>query len=549
MTLAEAYKTLGLETGTPETERRRVYDELRETLKQKSANAPTEGLKRKYTEGLTLVDNAIETIESAIDERELPVFSAHHSDPAATSKRSSKRARNSFWTSFASLLTASLIAVVILWMHDYSTIQQLQQEAAQAAETERLVLEAQKAEEIHKQKLNAKLALNRKQAHEALAPLETKLDEALAKLHNLEGAERIALERGETQAIESAQFRREQYDVFVSWLRSYIQQQPATQRLATSKELERSGALSEAIAILEKTDLPSQSDLTNIARSEDSLYNEPVNQYATRKAYAKSATEAATEANEENFGAAIALLSPFATDPVVGDQATAELNEIRQKRVASLFEKAQAKLEAGDTQGAKNILDGIAETLDKSQLSDSQSEIVSTVNSEYSYQQGLRSSEKALDEENGFENARSILRALAGNPKLSDRVAVDLARIDEIEAIEDRKRIELRSLADSTPVEDEESLSIKPDRAPRLLKSEDPEYPESLRNSKLEGFVDITCVIGVDGRPKDLDIISSSHVAFEAPTLAAVRNWRFKPAEKDGIPMELKVRQRIRFTP
>ena len=66
-----------------------------------------------------------------------------------------------------------------------------------------------------------------------------------------------------------------------------------------------------------------------------------------------------------------------------------------------------------------------------------------------------------------------------------------------------------------------------------------PKYPnEAARNGK-EGWVDISFVIGVDGKPRDLlveDSIGSK--PFERSAVAALKLWRYKPAELRGEPVQ-----------
>ena len=90
---------------------------------------------------------------------------------------------------------------------------------------------------------------------------------------------------------------------------------------------------------------------------------------------------------------------------------------------------------------------------------------------------------------------------------------------------------------------------MEPDTAPKLIRKVNPLYPDVLRQNRVSGFVDVVCVIGVDGKAKDFDIISSSHTEFELPAIEALKRWRFQPAERNGVPVEIKVKQRMLFNP
>jgi hypothetical protein len=44
-----------------------------------------------------------------------------------------------------------------------------------------------------------------------------------------------------------------------------------------------------------------------------------------------------------------------------------------------------------------------------------------------------------------------------------------------------------------------------------------------------------------------LAIVSSTEKSFEKPTLAAIRQWKFTPATRDGVAVSTPVRQTISF--
>ena len=75
----------------------------------------------------------------------------------------------------------------------------------------------------------------------------------------------------------------------------------------------------------------------------------------------------------------------------------------------------------------------------------------------------------------------------------------------------------------------------------------DPVYPDRMRQSGVKGFVDVVWIVGIDGKPTAIEAIDSSHMAFVDPAVDALKKWRFRPAEKDGMPMALKVHQKIMF--
>jgi protein TonB len=70
--------------------------------------------------------------------------------------------------------------------------------------------------------------------------------------------------------------------------------------------------------------------------------------------------------------------------------------------------------------------------------------------------------------------------------------------------------------------------------APVLVYKTEPEFSEEARKAKFQGTVVLNVVIGADGRPRDMRIARPLGMGLDEKALEAVKNWRFKPAEKDG---------------
>jgi len=79
--------------------------------------------------------------------------------------------------------------------------------------------------------------------------------------------------------------------------------------------------------------------------------------------------------------------------------------------------------------------------------------------------------------------------------------------------------------------------------APKQLYSPDPEFSEKARIENQQGNVDIDLVVGADGLPQDLQIACSSASDLNDNAIAAVKQWKFVPATKDGraVPVEIIV--------
>jgi TonB family protein len=65
-----------------------------------------------------------------------------------------------------------------------------------------------------------------------------------------------------------------------------------------------------------------------------------------------------------------------------------------------------------------------------------------------------------------------------------------------------------------------------------------PTYPASSLSSRREGWVLVSFIISEEGEVIEPMIEDSSNPDFDAPTLRAIRKWRYKPATVDGTPVE-----------
>nr|MDQ3283947.1 TonB family protein [Acidobacteriota bacterium] len=67
-----------------------------------------------------------------------------------------------------------------------------------------------------------------------------------------------------------------------------------------------------------------------------------------------------------------------------------------------------------------------------------------------------------------------------------------------------------------------------------------PAYPDDARIRGWEDVVVVRYIIGKNGRVRDVQVLSHpEHDVFEKITVKAIRNWRFKPLIKDGVPQEV----------
>jgi len=85
---------------------------------------------------------------------------------------------------------------------------------------------------------------------------------------------------------------------------------------------------------------------------------------------------------------------------------------------------------------------------------------------------------------------------------------------------------------------------IKP---PQVVYDPDPEYSPEARAARYQGTVRLWAIIGPDGRPHNLRVERSVGMGLDEKAIEAVRNWRFKPATKDGQAVAVEIEVEVGF--
>ncbi len=84
---------------------------------------------------------------------------------------------------------------------------------------------------------------------------------------------------------------------------------------------------------------------------------------------------------------------------------------------------------------------------------------------------------------------------------------------------------------------------------PVAIFKEDPAYPALAREMRVEGSVDADVLVGIDGAVEQVRIldVSRTGVGFEKATEEALRQWRFKPATKNGVKVRMWMKVHVPF--
>jgi TonB family protein len=83
--------------------------------------------------------------------------------------------------------------------------------------------------------------------------------------------------------------------------------------------------------------------------------------------------------------------------------------------------------------------------------------------------------------------------------------------------------------------------------APKVIYDPQPDYSDEARKAKFQGVVVLWCVVGADGRVRDVRVQRSLGMGLDEKAIEAVRTWKFEPARKDGVAVPVQVAVEINF--
>lgn len=82
---------------------------------------------------------------------------------------------------------------------------------------------------------------------------------------------------------------------------------------------------------------------------------------------------------------------------------------------------------------------------------------------------------------------------------------------------------------------------------PVVVTKVEPTYTEALRKDRVEGEVTLRAVICTDGVPRRFEVESEKGKGLRESALQAVRQWRYRPAQRDGMPVAMKYAITVAF--
>ena len=86
------------------------------------------------------------------------------------------------------------------------------------------------------------------------------------------------------------------------------------------------------------------------------------------------------------------------------------------------------------------------------------------------------------------------------------------------------------------------------DVRPKPIKHESPYFPGEKRGRLMRGKVTIQIVVTTAGQVADPVVLNSSDDYFVGPAVDAICKWRFKPAQKNGVAVNCRIKMPMSFS-
>jgi TonB family protein len=84
--------------------------------------------------------------------------------------------------------------------------------------------------------------------------------------------------------------------------------------------------------------------------------------------------------------------------------------------------------------------------------------------------------------------------------------------------------------------------------APQILHEVDPEFSDEARRAKYQGICLISIIVDTNGNPQNPRVVRPLGMGLDEKALEAVKQFRFKPAMKDGkTPVPVMITVEVNF--
>lgn len=84
---------------------------------------------------------------------------------------------------------------------------------------------------------------------------------------------------------------------------------------------------------------------------------------------------------------------------------------------------------------------------------------------------------------------------------------------------------------------------------PVVVAEKKPSYTAAAMRQKIQGSIELTAIIDKEGTPTDIKVVRSldKKYGLDEKAVDALKEWRFKPATKDGKPVPILVTVEMTF--
>ena len=83
--------------------------------------------------------------------------------------------------------------------------------------------------------------------------------------------------------------------------------------------------------------------------------------------------------------------------------------------------------------------------------------------------------------------------------------------------------------------------------APQVIFQVEPEFSEEARKAKTAGNVLVNLWVGTDGKPSHVHVIRGVGMGLDEKAVAAVEQYRFRPAMENGKPVAVQLNVEVDF--
>jgi TonB family protein len=82
---------------------------------------------------------------------------------------------------------------------------------------------------------------------------------------------------------------------------------------------------------------------------------------------------------------------------------------------------------------------------------------------------------------------------------------------------------------------------------PKVLQKTEPAYTKDATEAKIQGAVVLSVTVGSDGVARDITVKRSLDPGLDNNAIAAIQQWKFQPASKDGAAVSVMSTIEVNF--